>query len=112
VGRFLSYVRRYPKTLGGYTASAVRPPIYRGRWWSEEKKRWIPDRIVVCIIDYLLREEATEQDIVTKLGTCIDQSYREAAPDEKEAQASIWIIGYPVIQYVFPNRSPKANQLK
>lgn len=75
----------------------MSPAVFRGYWWSHEKRSWILDEIALFIIDYQLDPQDTEFIThVRELKDTISNSYRRYGSTQEE----IWIISHPVLRYI------------
>jgi hypothetical protein len=53
--KILSYLRKLKdQGLGvtGWTTSTLRPAVFHGWWWSDNRQEWVRDDLVLCFVDY------------------------------------------------------------
>jgi hypothetical protein len=80
----------------GFTHSSLRPAVFTGNWWSEERQRWVPERVAELVIDYLTTLDGKDIDgIIGELEQRIRCMYKQRGYE----QALIWIVAERVIRY-------------
>jgi hypothetical protein len=78
----------------GFTHSLLRQPTFRGWWFGadrddpKQKPKWIEDKIVLLIIDYLLDPDSKELDKITD---GLQEVLRKAYIDNGRSQTEFWI---------------------
>jgi hypothetical protein len=79
----------------GWTTSVRRPAAFQGWWWPDDQEEWIPDSIVLCIVDYRL--DLGDPDLsarVKELKQVIRKSYRRF----RRPQEEVWVVAHAVIR--------------
>lgn len=76
--------------ITGLTYSADDPPAFHGNWWSESRSEWVPDRLVLLLVDRRgsLRRPRAFLTFAESLKAQIAQVYA----DEGSPQEEIWCI--------------------
>lgn len=81
--------------IGGFTTSDSSMPVFQGWWWSDDRKMWVGDKLVMFMLDFLdpsfdnsflLIEE------VSKLKQFIQERYSFHGATQDE----IWIVTHPI----------------
>ncbi len=94
--KFIDFLKKQ-KEIGvqGYTHSALRPAVFRGYWWSEKLDNWVPDNIVLCIVDYKL--SFSDQELsgkIKELKETIRKWYRHFGSPQEE----VWVVAQQIIR--------------
>jgi hypothetical protein len=79
----------------GFTQSRFPQP-FMGWWYSKNKKRFVPDKLDIIILDHEL--DVNNPKLATdieKLKNKVAQFYREKGSPQEE----IWIVAHPVWRY-------------
>jgi len=96
--KVIAYLKRLKDEgigVRGWTTSALRPPVFHGWWWSEEREEWLLDNIVLCLIDYHLGFEQPELSArVRELKQTIRRWYRH----HQSPQEEIWVVAHQVLR--------------
>ena len=106
VRRVFSYLksrRTASVSVTGFTHSEMLPTGFRGLWFGKAtehseraRRRWIPDKIVVLIIDYEMNfGDDRLQNVVKELGEKVRESYAAVG----SSQSEFWIIAEQVFRY-------------
>jgi hypothetical protein len=85
---------------GGFTHSSVWPTTFGGGWYSHRQPgSWVPDHIVVCMIDWLVATDDSAKDNVStvaeKLRTRIGKLYAKYADHPEE---EVWIVAHEIMR--------------
>ena len=81
--------------VSGFTTSTVRPAAFHGWWWSDDRREWVRDDLVLCFVDYHLAfDDAALGEQVEKLKQMIRKWYRL----HRSPQEEVWVVAYQVIR--------------
>jgi hypothetical protein len=96
--RVLSYLQGLKDQrvgVNGWTTSTLRPAAFHGWWWSDNRREWIRDDLVLCFVDYLLSFDDTAlSQRVGELKQTIRMSYRI----HRSTQQEVWVVAHQVIR--------------
>ncbi|HYK02232.1 MAG TPA: hypothetical protein VE974_10780 [Thermoanaerobaculia bacterium] len=100
VHKVFGYLRKKAvnRHCGGFTHSSVWPTAFGGGWYSQKKPRsWVPDHIVVCMIDWLVDESVRDDasTVAEKLRTTIRKLYEKYADHPEE---EVWIVAHEIMR--------------
>jgi hypothetical protein len=79
----------------GWTTSALRPAAFQGWWWSEERAEWIPDSIVLCIVNYQL---GLNDSALSAQVNALKQAIRKWYRYHRSPQEEVWVVAHQVIR--------------
>ena len=85
---YLKSLRHGPLGVQGFTYSEPLPTAFYGYWWSDDRKKWIRDNIVLLIIDYNTDEVHSVSAKISELKAKISECYRQ----EGSAQDAVWVV--------------------
>ena len=81
--------------MNGYTHSQLRPGVFHGYWWPEDAEDPVHERIVLCLVDYLLDFDSPQlSDQVRELKQTIRRCYRK----HRSPQEEIWVVAHPILR--------------
>lgn len=99
VHKFVEYLKNPINNdipVGGFTVSDPLWPMWIGHWYSPEKRQWVEDRIVLCLIDLQLAQGAAVAPVsLIHLKRVIACMYRDCAGAEEE----IWITAQQIFRH-------------
>ena len=79
----------------GFTTSTLRPAVFHGWWWSDERHEWVRDDLVLCFVDYhLFLDEPSFGERIEELKQTIGKWYRL----HRSPQEEVWVVAYQVIR--------------
>ena len=94
--KVLSYLRRLKDQgigVSGWTTSTLRPAVFHGWWWSEEREEWVRDDLVLCFVDYYLSlDDPSLSERVQELKQTVRKCYRL----HRSPQEEVWVVAYQV----------------
>jgi hypothetical protein len=106
VRRVFSYLkgcRTAPVPVVGFTHSEILPTTFRGLWFGKRaedsptaRRRWIPDKIVVLILDY---ETDFSDERLQRVVDDLANKLREVYTAVGSQQSDFWIIAERVFRY-------------
>lgn len=93
--RVLNYLRsRYPRAepgalespIAGFTYTSAEPPAFQGLYWSARRGDWVPDTLVLLIVDRpgSIRESGPVLDDARSIKARIAEFYAEEASPQDE----------------------------
>lgn len=92
---YLKEQRTAPVGVKGFTHSVFRPTAFRGCWWSTLHKKWVAEKIVLCMIDYRLDfGDQRLSQTVAELKDTIRNCYRDCGSPQEE----VWVVAHHVIR--------------
>jgi hypothetical protein len=93
--RYLKDQRNAAVGLKGFTHTEFRPSSFRGYWWNAKKRKWVEDKLVLCLIDYRIGfSDERLSAKVEELKSAIRSAYRECGSPQEE----IWVVAQQVIR--------------
>lgn len=93
---YLESLRTKPLGVKGYTHSAVRPPTHFGNWWSSSRRKWIREKVVLCIVDYKVGFNDRElTQVLTDLKQSIKAAYEHFTGMPQE---EIWVVAHHLVR--------------
>jgi len=92
--RYLQAQRESRIPLTGFTYSMLNDPVFTGFWWSGSN--WVPDRVVLFIIDYALSlDDPRLSGVLGRLKRVIERRYTQYGNPQQE----VWIIAQRATRY-------------
>lgn len=80
----------------GFTQSSFPDSSFRGIWWSGKQRRWVPERVVMVLIDYAaVLGDSKLHGALSRLKRAIQASYKRV----NREQEVVWIIAQPAMRY-------------
>jgi hypothetical protein len=97
--QFVTYLQSIRETVtdigvDGFTHSQTLPPVFRGYWWSQRRKRWVPEGIAVFLIDYKVAQAAEVGEQVLLLKRKLAEFYRESTNQQEE----VWVVAHQILR--------------
>jgi hypothetical protein len=79
----------------GFTTSTLRPAVFHGWWWPDDRQEWVRDDFVLCFVDYyLFLDDPSLGERVEELKQTIRKWYRF----HRSPQEEVWVVAYQVIR--------------
>lgn len=96
----MSYLQsEYSRGRGvtGFTHSVERPPVFRGMWYDRTEDRWVPDSIVLFMVDsHFEIDDPGFEHYLDLLKREIQNAYSNYGSAQKE----IWLVSHSIVRYV------------
>jgi hypothetical protein len=95
--RIIAFVKQQKDTncgVTGYTYSEG----FKGGWWSDDRQKWIKDRLVILMIDYMVDLDDDDNsllDHISMLRRIIVRNYSSRGIKEDE----FWIVSESLTRY-------------
>lgn len=93
---YLGRQRRGRLPVTGYTHSRYPDAAFSGLWWDEEKPGWVPDEVVLFIVDYQI---PLHDPLFTKAMQRLKRAILGCYQRRGEKQEDIWIVAERVVRY-------------
>ena len=92
---YLQALRRQPLGVKGFTHTAARPAAVFGDWWSSSRRRWVRDKLVLCIVDYKLPFSSPDLSrVVRELKEAIHTQYARVGSPQEE----VWVVAQQIVR--------------
>lgn len=80
----------------GYTTSVFPDSPFWGVWWSPRRKKWVPEKVTIVVIDYDKRmEEPALDSALHRLKNVIQVNYKRFSRE----QEVVWMTASKVIRF-------------
>ena len=93
---YLESLRTKPLGVKGYTHSAIRPPAHFGNWWSSLRRKWIREKVVLCIVDFKVGFNDHElSQVLTDLRQALKNAYEHFTGKKQE---EFWVVAHHLVR--------------
>ncbi len=81
----------------GFTFSDANPPVFNGWWFSDDRKQWIVDRIMLLFFD--IKFGSDETAVAPLVASIKDEIARLYRIESGQGEDEIWVIAHKVIRH-------------
>lgn len=93
---YIESLRTRRLDIKGYTHSAARPPAHFGAWRSSSRRKWIREKVILCIIDYKINFSDQQVSLViAEIKGVIREAYSRFTGKPQE---EVWVVAHHIVR--------------